>query len=323
MTINRSIAKIVGDLASMNADHLTDAYLLELHCQHITAAGHLPGSVAQRRGAIRRLGDYIDPYSQDPRAVVDATTDQLAEWQANLGRLGRAASYVSSQVAHVRQYYGWLVRPMRIRPDSPADDLISPIVRKRLPRPIPEDDYEYALNTCSDPRVYAWLVLGGYAGLRGIDISDLDQQDLLLDDEIPFLRVRGKGDNEELIAVGREVIEALAPFRRSRRGPLFVSGSGARLRSRDIYERVNEFLARMGVPYTFHNCRHRYGSELFKITKDIRFTQKQMRHRSVASTEGYVAVPTEQAVSAMESLDSNLLERTHVRRRREDRSRSA
>lgn len=318
MTINRSIAKIVNDIAGMEKDHLNDAYLLELHCRQITAAGQLPGSVTQRRGAIRRLGDYLDPYCQDPRAVVDATVDQLAEWQASRSALSSA--YLSSQIAHIRQYYSWLVRPMRIRTDSPADDLISPIVRKRLPRPIPEDDYEYALSVCTDPEVYAWLILGGYAGLRGIDIAHLDQQDLLLDDEIPFLRVRGKGDNEQLIAVGHQVVDALAPFRRSRRGAIFASQRGHRLRARDIYERVNEFLKRIGVPYTFHNCRHRYGSMLYRISKDIRFTQSQMRHRSVASTEGYVAVPTDQAVSAMTALDADLLERTRLRRRRQGRA---
>lgn len=318
MTINRSIAKIVNDVASVKTDHLNDAYLRELHCQHIKAAGQRDGSIGQRRGAIRRLGDYLDPYQQDPRAVVDATLDQLAEWQAS--RSECAPAYISSQVAHLRQFYGWLVNPMGIRRDNPAEALLSPIVRRRLPRPIPEHDYEHALTMCVDPKVYAWLILGGYAGLRGIDVSDLDHPDVLLDDEVPVLRVRGKGDNEALIAIGHEVIDALAPFLGRRRGPIFPGPNGGRLRARDVYTEVNDYLARIGLPYTFHNCRHRYGTHLYKITKDIRFVQKQMRHATVASTEGYVAVPTDQAVSAMAALDADLVERTRARRRRRDLS---
>lgn len=315
MTINRSIQKIANDVASMKADHLNDAYLRELHCQHIKAAGQRDGSIGQRRGAIRRLGDYLDPYHQDDRAVVDATLDQLAEWQASMS--ARAPAYISSQVAHLRQFYGWLVTPMGVRQDNPASALLSPIVRKRLPRPIPEHDYEHALTMCVDQRVYAWLILGGYAGLRGIDISDLDHQDVLLDDEVPVLRVRGKGDNEALVAAGHELVEALTPFLGRRRGPIFPGENGGRLRARDVYDEVNEYLARIGLAYTFHNCRHRYGTYLYKITRDIRFVQKQMRHRSITSTEGYVAVPTDQAVSAMAALDADLIERTRARRRRD------
>ena len=318
MTINRSIAVLVNDLTSMERHNLTDAYVLDLHLRHIKAAGHLTGSVGQRRGAVRRLGDHLDPYSQDPRAVLDATADQLAEWQAS--KADCSSSYLSSQIAHLRQFYDWLVSPMGLRQDTPASGLLSPIVRKRLPRPIPEDDYEYALTACADAKVFAWLILGGYAGFRGVDIADLDHPDVLTDDEVPFLRARGKGDNEQLIAIGHEVVDALGPFLGPRRGPIFVGANGGRLRARDVYDEINAYLARIGLPYTFHNCRHRYGTQLYKLTKDIRFVQKQMRHRGVASTEGYVAVPTDQAVSAMAALDNDLLARTRARRRRRGRS---
>lgn len=312
MTINRIVALTSNDPAGMQKDTITDAEALRLHLNQLTSAGQCRGSISNRRGAILRLARFLDPYG-DPRAVIEATSDALAEWQASKADL--SAGTVKNEVGHIRLFYSWLVRPMRIIPESPADDLLSPIVRRRKPRPIPEDDYEYALNSCTDPRVYAWLILGGYAGLRSVDVAGLNRDDVLLDGKVPYLRVRGKGDHEDLIAVGHQVIDALTPFMR-RRGPLFITPDGVRKKVRSIREEVNDYLKRLGLPYTFHQTRHRYGTYIYEISRDIRFAQKQMRHQTVTSTELYVAVPTDQEVRVVRALDQDLTKRTAARRRR-------
>lgn len=313
MTKSASDLRFLRELASVKPEQITDAYALDLHVRHITAAGQMPESIRGRRGAILRLADALDPYSEDPRAVIEATSDQLAEWQASKTHL--SAKTVSVYVGHVQEYYRWLVRPMRILTESPAEDLIVPIVRRRKPRPIPEDELGFALTTAraGDRRLYAFLVLGAYAGLRSVDIAGLDRDDVLTDQAVPMLRVRGKGGNEDVIPVGTEVVEALAPFLGRRPGALFVAGDGRRMSRNAIRERVNEFLVRVGLPFTFHQFRHRYGTKVYEISKDIRHTQRQMRHRSIQSTELYVAVPTGQDAKTVRALDADLAKR---RRRR-------
>lgn len=286
----------------MNAT-LTDAAALDLHVKQITSAGQRPASVRARRDQIRRLARHLDPAGDNPRAVIEATAADLAEWQASNAHL--SAKSISCYVTHVREFYRWLVRPMRVLAESPAEELLKPIVRRRLPRPISEEDLRVALDACTDDRLYAWLVLGGYAGLRAGDMADVRADDLITDREVPMLRVRGKGDNENLVIVGHEVIRALVPFL-GKRGPLFVDQAGQRATGRSISVAVNKHLARLGLPYTCHQLRHRYGTKLYELTRDIRFTQKQMRHATVASTEGYVQVPTDQGVQAAEALDREL-----------------
>lgn len=282
---------------------ITDARALELHIKHITSAGQRPASIVARRGTIQRLARHLDPAGENPRAVIEATAIDLAEWQASNAHL--SAKSVACYVSHVQEYYKWLVRPMRVVAESPADELLKPIVRRRLPRPIPEPDLRVALDACTDEQLYAWLVLGSYAGLRAGDMADLRADDLLVDREMPMLRVRGKGDNENLVVIGREVVLALAPFL-DRRGPLFVDEVGRRVSGKRVSVAVNKYLARLGLPYTCHQLRHRYGTKLYELTRDIRFTQKQMRHATVSSTEGYVQVPTDQGVQAAEALDREL-----------------
>lgn len=313
MTRSRSEAEIIREIASVKALTITDSYALDLHVRHITAAGQLPESIRGRRGAILRLADHLDPYAERPRAVIDATSTQLAEWQASKAHL--SAKTISVYLGHIQEYYRWLVRPMRILTESPAEDLIAPIVRRRKPRPIPEDDLTYALTASTDRRLYAWLVLGAYAGLRSVDIAGLNRDDVITDQAVPLLRIRGKGDHEDVIPVGSEVIDALAPFMGRRPGALFVDGAGVRIDRNRIRERVNDFLERVGLSYTFHQFRHRYITKVYVLTKDIRYTQRAARHRSLTSTEGYVAVPTVQDAKTMRALDADLSKRAPRRRR--------
>lgn len=282
---------------------ISDAAALDLHVKQITSAGQRPASIRARRETIQRLGRHLDPDGANPRVVIEATAAELARWQASCAHL--AAKSISVYVTHVQEFYRWLVRPMRVLVESPAEDLIKPIVRRRFPRPISEEDLRVALDACTDDRMRAWLILGAYAGLRAGDMADLRADDLLTDREMPMLRVRGKGDHENLVIVGHEVINALVPFL-GRRGPLFVDQTGRRATGSTVSVAVNKHLARLGLPYTCHQLRHRYGTKLYELTRDIRFTQKQMRHSSVASTEGYVQVPTDQGVQAAEALDREL-----------------
>lgn len=317
MTKSGIIAEIINEVAGMQKQSITDAVALELHLRHITAAGQLPASVRGRRGVILRLADYLDPYAENPRAVIEATSDQLAEWQASKSHL--SAKSINVYVHHTQAYYEWLRRPMRIIAESPAADLVPPPVRRKQPRPIPEEDLEYALDACTDQRLQAWLILGSYAGLRTIDISNLDRDCLTTEHQVPMLLVRGKGGHEDLIPVGDEVMTALAPFLGTR-GPMFVNSAGRRFPPKRIGEAVNAYLRRIGLPYTAHQLRHRYGTKIYTLTKDLRYTQRLMRHRSVTSTEIYVAAPTEADVSVMRVLDTELAKRPRLRSVRRDRS---
>lgn len=312
MTINRNIAEIIRETADMKPHQFTDAYALDLHLRHIKAAGQLPDSLRGRRGALLRLAGYLDPHADAPRAVIDATSDQLAQWQASKADL--AAKSLCVYIRHIQAYYRWLVRPMRILTESPAEDLVAPPVRRRQARPIAETDLEFALDACGSRRVRAFLVLGAYAGLRSVDIAGLNRDDLLTDKQVPMLRVRGKGDNEDLIPVGTEVVNALAPYL-GRRGSLFTDEEGRRLSKNRIRNEVNDYLRRIGLPYTFHQARHRYGTRVYELTQDLRYTQRLLRHSSITSTEIYVAMPTAQDEQTMRALDAELAKRPRRARR--------
>jgi integrase len=303
----------LAEILGMDAETLTDRMLLNLHLRQLKSAGQLPNSLRAREGALLRLSRALDPPQSNPRILIEATSADLANWQADISHLSLAT--IDKYVMHTSAFYSWLVRPMRVLKESPAEDLMRPNVKRLLPRPISEDDLAYALDACTDQLVFVWMILGAYAGLRAVDISALHCDDILLNGSVPFLRVRGKGGHEKLVAVGIKVVEVLAAYSIGR-GPMFVNGQGKRLAARTIDERINAYLKRVGVPCTFHQFRHYYGTAVYEITKDIIYTQKQMRHASVSSTQIYTLVSQDRNSEALKTLDDKVAQRVQTRQRR-------
>lgn len=303
------LAEIVG----MDRDSLTDRMLLTLHIRQITSAGQAANSIRAREGAVLRLRRYLDPQEENPTVLCDAAATDLVKWQCDMDHLAPAS--VDKYLSHVMLYYAWLVRPMKVLKESPAEDLVRPIVPKRQPRPISEENLTFALECCSDDEMFAWLILGGYAGLRAFDISALDADDLIESGPVPLLRVRGKGGDEKLVAVGELVVGVIKPFC-GRRGPMFRSVEGRRYKAPTIDKRINAFLASIGLLERFHTLRHRYCTKTYEITQDIRYTQLQARHASVATTQVYTLVSQDRRPDALADLDKILAARVTSRERR-------
>lgn len=303
----------LSEIVGMAHHDLTDSVLLGLHIRQLTSAGQSENSLRAREGAVLRLRRYLDPDSENPRILCEATAHDLVTWQGSIAHLAPAS--VNKYVMHCQLFYSWLVKPMRVIDESPAEDLVKPIVKQLTPRPISEENLQFALDTCSDRLVFTWMILGAYAGLRAVDCAALHADDLILTGDVPLLRVRGKGGHEKLVAVGLKVVDVLAPYAAGR-GPMFVDPNGKRCTAKKIDRRVNAHLAGMGLPERFHCLRHRYGTRMYAITKDLIHTQHQMRHATVTSTTIYTLVDRNKHPDALKQLDGEISERVKTRERR-------
>lgn len=297
----------------MPPEDLTDSLLLRLHLRQLTSAGKARNTIRARESVIGLVSQHLDPTGLNPRALVHATAIDLVEWQGTLD--GLAPASVSKYVMHTQHYYAWLVRPMRVIPESPASDLLRPVVKRGLPRPISDEQLAFALDACVDRMLFAWLVLGAYAGLRAFDIAALRTDDLLLSGATPFLRVKGKGGTEKLVAVGRRVVDAVASYTLGR-GWMFTYEDGRHISAKVIDERINRYLARLGIPCTFHQLRHFFGTKTYELTEDLLYTQMQMRHADATSTQIYTLVDQAKHPEAIAALDAELGERLQMRERR-------
>ncbi|TNC19079.1 tyrosine-type recombinase/integrase [Amycolatopsis alkalitolerans] len=226
-----------------------------------------------------------------PIPLNEATVEDLDRWQASL-KVSRSS--VATYTSHVRAFYRWAHESGRIA-DNPAANLPIPKLPRRLPRPIPERHLILALQ-CARGSMLVWLVLAGWCGLRAGEISRLRDESVIETDEGIFLRVDGKGGKERIVPVPEEI----APIVRGsmRPGAWFRTPSGRATPPRYISRETSQYLQSLGLPYVLHQLRHRFGTQHYRLCRDIRQTQELMGHGSPATTALYTLV----APGAMKSM---------------------
>lgn len=197
-------------------------------------------------------------------------------------------------------FYAWAVEHDLIV-KNPAAQIRRPKLARLLPRPIPEADLEVALATARR-EMYVWLVLASYAGLRVMEIAGLNVGDVRLEDGI--LQFMGKGGKEGIVDIHPLVEAALVAYGLPRRGPVFQRPRGGRWTPEGITIEVSQFFEDLGMPWTAHNLRHRFGSRVQSLCGNLRVTQEVMRHENANTTAIYTLVSRDEARAAVLALPS-------------------
>jgi integrase len=181
-----------------------------------------------------------------------------------------------------------------------------PPVPPGVPRPVSEEELAAAL-ACASPRVRPWLVLAGWAGLRAVEIARL-RRDRILDTapQPALLIARGatKGRRERLIPASSFVLDELRLAGLPRNGYAFPRHDGAAGPNQPwlISHLANACLREAGSAATLHALRHRFATQLYQATRDIRLVQELLGHSSPSVTAVYAAYDQDGAAAAVEAL---------------------
>lgn len=183
-----------------------------------------------------------------------------------------------------------------VRPPAPA---------KRLPKALPVHDVLRLLDVpvADGPgplRDQALLELLYSTGARISEVVGLDLDDV--DDRDQTVLLRGKGNRERVVPVGRPALEALQAFlvrarpvlvRRGRgTSALFLNFRGGRLSRQSAWQILKRAAARAGIttPVSPHTLRHSFATHLLEGGADVRVVQELLGHASVTTTQVYTLV---------------------------------
>jgi integrase/recombinase XerD len=222
----------------------------------------------------------------------------------------------------LRGFYRWLLLDKRIACD-PTVNIESPKAWKVLPKSLAEPEVaemlERAGMAASHPKAKATalrdraiLELLYAAGLRVSEVTTLAVSDLILD--AGRVLVRGKGDKERIVPLGRSALHAIeeylregrplldriSPARRSKaaRRPLADRSSSAAW-----IDRARLFLSLRGMPLTRqwvwhlvksmnrstspHGLRHSCATHMVEHGADLRSVQMMLGHADISTTQVY------------------------------------
>jgi integrase/recombinase XerD len=150
------------------------------------------------------------------------------------------------------------------------------------------------------------------AGLRAGEVRGLRWANL--DAESGRLKIRGKGNRERIIWLGKADVALLLAWRAaqppSSKPPssnlVFTSlADGNRpVCGRWLRGFINRIAARSGIfkPVHCHTLRHTFATDLYRQTKNLRLVQKALGHASINTTTIYTHITDEELEMAMKEL---------------------
>lgn len=279
-----------------------DEELIADHLTFLRRKNARPATMTHRRGQLRRLAQFL--LLKYGLGLLSADVRQIDAWQASLD-VSPSAVYTYS--SHVRAFYRWAIERSLVDVD-PCRLLPVPKLPERVPRPIDEAHLRVALEAAREtPHLRVWMLLAAYSGLRAGEVAAIEGRDLRESDGGASLLVHGKGGHERTVRVPAPVLRELRDVASNTTGPIFtVPGTRRRLTGHDVSVTAARYLRGLGLPYTFHQLRHRFATVLCDQGADVRDVQAFLGHKSLATTTRYVAYNARRGSQAVDRMGAEL-----------------
>jgi integrase/recombinase XerC len=274
-----------------------DQQAIRRHLASLKRINRSEKTIRDREGTLRRLAWWLRETHQ--KSLDQATGEDLAAWQDS--HLQLAAESRRAYTCHAKSFYDWRAQ---VSGDNPAELLIVPAVPKRQPRPMDENSVRLCLVAIREPE-RTWIALANFQGMRAKEIANLAAEDLTADVDPKLVHIHGKGAKERVQPIDDTLFDMVASHVMGT-GPIWKGPGGRRLTGKDVSERCSNALHGLGLPYTLHNGRHRAGTQMFRLTKNIRLVQELLGHESVATTAIYTAVANSETAAALKTLAKQL-----------------
>jgi len=247
---------------------------------------------------IELLTRYLQLQPTPPRPD-ELTTESLRLFIHWINELGLSASSQSRIISGIKSFFRYCVLEQIVTTD-PTTLLEAPKRKRTLPDTLSFEEIEsmIAAIDLSKPegtRNKAILETLYSCGLRvseliGLKISQLD---------LDYIRVRGKGDKERLVPIGKEAAHFIKLYREQVRTQLtpvkgmedilFLNKRGSALSRIMVFYIIRDLAKAAGIgksvsPHTF---RHSFATHLVEGGADLRAVQEMLGHASITTTEIY------------------------------------
>jgi integrase/recombinase XerD len=276
--------------------------------------GLAPLSIAAYSTDIVQFAEFLE---KRKRTLLTAKRSDVREFLQQLFSFQVDGRSVGRKLSALRHLYRYLLLDKKIEHD-PTLNIESPRQWKVLPKSLAQDEVRATLaapqsarsTNPQNPKQAAALALRDramlevfYAGaLRVSEVTNAKLEDLKL--ESGYMLVRGKGDKERVVPLGRSAQEALTEYLKQSRpvlatgktsgtalaksSPLlFIARGGHGLTRQRVWQMVRAASAASGRKGSPHMLRHSCATHMVENGADLRTVQTILGHADISTTQVY------------------------------------
>lgn len=276
----------------------------EKYLQH--EKGYSIHTIKNYGGDLRQFHDYMVNHHKKKYEPADVTLVWIRSYLNELFHRKIHPASIARKLAGLRTFFDFLIRNNTMK-ENPAKEVATPKIPKRLPNFLTEEEMNLFLsapkgNDLLSLRDKAILELLYSSGLRVGELVALDTDHLNFTEEM--VKVKGKGNKERLVPVGRLALKSIGQYLDMRRGitkgrasssAIFLNRSGGRLTSRSVERLLDKYLKQSGIQkkVTPHVMRHSFATHLLNAGADLRGIQELLGHCTLSTTQKYTHVSIE------------------------------
>ena len=233
------------------------------------------------------------------------TNKHIRGWIVSLMEARQTPKTVTRKITALKSFYKFLMR-QELVDTNPADGVITPKIRKKLPVYVQEKNLNALLDNgyfssdftgIRDNLIISFLY---GTGIRRAELVKLKDSDIRIQESL--IRVLGKNNKERIIPYPRplniliqEYIEARDKEFPEKCGYLFVTDKGEPVYEKLIYRVVTKNLSMVTTieKKSPHVLRHSYATHLLDNGADLNAVKELLGHSNLAATQVYTHSSTE------------------------------
>jgi integrase/recombinase XerD len=259
------------------------------------------------------IGQFAGFLEKRKRMLLTAQRNNVREFLQQLFSNGVDGRSVGRKLSALRHLYRYLLLDKKIEHD-PTLNIESPRQWKVLPKSLAKDEIEATLaapvaaaqrkpdSAALPSRDRAMLELLYAGAIRVSELVTAALEDLKLD--AGYMLVRGKGDKERIVPLGKPAQDALREYL-SRGRPhllgkggtaaeskprtpfLFIARGGRKLTRQRVWQMVGQASAASGRHASPHMLRHSCATHMVENGADLRTVQTILGHADISTTQVY------------------------------------
>lgn len=284
--------------------------LLDEFIDHSKRKNLKPHTIYDYKRTIGELFTFIESNYPDIKSITEITRDIIIQYEKYLvtkidGRgkvlaLQRRKRYLTN----LRLFFNYYEREEIIH-KNPTLNIALPREKRTIIKDVLSiDEMNTLLKCCGDNslksiRDRAIMELLYSTAIRGDELCNILMNDIDLKENMLFVR-KGKWDSERMVPFGKganfwvkKYIDKVRPLiHHSNSSLLFVSLNGRKLQPQVLLDIVKVWanVAKIKKNVTTHTFRHSCATHMLQRKADIRYIQKQLGHKRISTTEGYLKI---------------------------------